>query len=153
MSGFLEIRLTPIKNGTVLDHLPVGSAQHIVSILSLDQSKGAVTIAINTESKRMNQKDLLFIENRELSPTEIEKIGLVANNATWNTIRDGKVVSKAVIPLPKKVEGILPCPNKKCISAVESIPSKFFIKSDPLSAACFYCERILGEKEIASQLK
>ena len=62
-----DIRLTPIKNGTALDHLPVGSALKILNILGLDRHDNAVTIAINTESQKKGRKDLVFIEGGALS--------------------------------------------------------------------------------------
>ncbi|MEM4390606.1 MAG: aspartate carbamoyltransferase regulatory subunit, partial [Candidatus Diapherotrites archaeon] len=42
-----EIRITPIKNGTAIDHLNVGSAYKILEVLNLKDY--TVTIGINVE--------------------------------------------------------------------------------------------------------
>ncbi|MDO8625803.1 MAG: aspartate carbamoyltransferase regulatory subunit [Candidatus Diapherotrites archaeon] len=148
-----SIRLTPIGRGTVLDHLPVGSALKIVRILGLDPVAGAITIAINTESKRTGHKDLLFIENRELSENEIEKIALIANGGTWNTVRDRHVVTKKTIERPSEVRGILECPNSNCIASRERLAGRFRIAPDSLSATCGYCERTISGNDIHRQIR
>jgi aspartate carbamoyltransferase regulatory subunit len=148
-----DIRLTPIKNGTVLDHLPVGTALKILEILQLSKPEKAVTIAINTESKKMGRKDLVFLEGKELKKSEIEKIGLLARGATMNLIKASEVKSKTAIELPEKAIGIIKCMNPKCISPIEGLETKFFILQKPLRAKCFYCEKTMGEKEIANAIK
>ena len=54
------------------------------------------------------------------------------------------------IKLPKKIEGILKCPNPKCVSnADEPLTTKFLIeKEEPITLRCFYCERLMGLKDI-----
>lgn len=148
-----DVRLTPIKEGTVLDHLPAGTALKILEILQLSKPSKAVTIAINTESKRMGKKDLVFIEGRELKKNEIEKIGLLAKGATMNLIKASEVKSKTTIELPEKATGIIKCMNPKCISAIESLETKFSIMQNPLRAKCNYCEKTMNEKEIANAIK
>jgi aspartate carbamoyltransferase regulatory subunit len=148
-----DIRLTPISNGTVLDHLPAGTALRVLEILDLHNFDGAVTIAINTESKKMGRKDLVFIEGRELSKKEIDKISLLAQGATLNIIRKSEVAKKEKIQLPNFVEGVLQCQNPICITNHEKIPTKFFVSSFPLQAKCFYCENRMNDKEIAKAIK
>ena len=148
-----DIRLTPISNGTVLDHLPAGTALRILEILQLSKSDGAVTIAINTESKRLGRKDLVFIEGKELSKNEIGKISLLAQGATLNIIRNREVAKKEKIALPNFVEGVLQCQNPICITNHEKIPTKFLVSNAPLQAKCFYCENRMNEKEIAKAIQ
>lgn len=150
----IKFRLTPIDNGTVLDHLPVGTAAKIVQLLGLDVTSGAVTMAINTESKDgTKRKDLLFIENIELTQTDLEKIGLIAQGSTWNTIRNKSVERKQLIPLPEVVRNVLKCPNPVCISNAESIPSRFFVQKNPLQAVCYYCERTISKTDLLKAIK
>lgn len=150
----IKFRLTPIDNGTVLDHLPVGTAPRIVALLGLDMTSGTVTMAINTESKNATlRKDLLFIENRELSQSDLEKIGLVAHGATWNTIRHKQVTQKVIIPLPKHVQNVIKCPNPVCITNAESMNTRFRISEKPFEATCFYCERSLSKEDLLKNLK
>ena len=148
----VERRLHPINNGTVLDHLPPKTALRITSLLNLDYSS-PVTIAINTESKLMGRKDLVFIENKILSEEEINKIGLIANKSTWNTIKEGKVYRKETIKMPTIVNNILRCPNDKCITNYETIPTKFTINNKDNSATCNYCNKEMEKEEIAKHMK
>ena len=147
-----DIRLTPISNGTVLDHLPPKTALKILEILNLDFDS-AVTVAINTESKKMKKKDLIFIEKKFLNEEETEKIGLIAKGATLNIIEDSVVKKKEKIAVPKKAIGILSCLNPNCITNFEQFPTKFSIKENPLQAKCFYCEKTMDEKEILQKIK
>ena len=57
-----DARLKPISSGTVLDHLPAGTALKILKILNLEKPENAVTVAINTESKsgKEGKKDLVL---------------------------------------------------------------------------------------------
>jgi aspartate carbamoyltransferase regulatory subunit len=144
----IKPRLVPIDNGTVLDHLPVGSAPKIVQLLGIDMASGAVTMAMNTESTKKGRKDLLFLENLELLPLDLEKIGLIAHGSTWNTIRDKTVVKKETIALPETAHGVIHCPNPSCITNAERIPTRFLIKENPLQGTCYYCERSITAQEM-----
>ena len=148
-----DIRLIPIANGTVLDHLPVGIALRIIEILGLDESHSAVTLAINTESKRLGKKDLVFIEGKELSKEETDKIGLIAAGATLNLIKGSGVRKKEKITMPDHADGLIRCMNPKCITTIEKLPTKFSIRKKPLRAKCEYCEKEMSEQEIFKAIK
>lgn len=150
----IKFRLSPIDNGTVLDHLPVGSAIKIISLLGLDITTGAATMAINTESKGGSlRKDLLFIENMELTEMDLQKIGLIAHGATWNTVKNKAVVEKKIIVLPKTVRGVLHCFNPNCITNAEPIMTRFEITERPLQATCHYCERSMDSNAISKSIQ
>ncbi|MDP2974191.1 MAG: aspartate carbamoyltransferase regulatory subunit [Candidatus Diapherotrites archaeon] len=148
-----DVRLMPISNGTVLDHLPVGAALKIIEVLGLNVPKDTVTVAINTESRRMGRKDLVFIEGKALSKEEIEKIALIAAGGTINIIKGKGVKKKEKIMLPKQASGLIKCINPKCISNVESLPTKFSLTENPLKAKCFYCEKTISAEEIMQAIK
>ena len=148
-----DIRLIPIANGTVLDHLPAGSALKILEVLGLDKLNNAVTIAINTESKRMGRKDLVFVEGKELSGEETDKIGLIAAGATLNVIKSSEVKRKETIQMPDHADGLIECMNPKCITTIEGLPTRFQIRKKPLRAKCAYCEKEMNEKEIFGAIK
>lgn len=145
-------RLRPIKNGTVLDHLPASSAPKILSILNL-KYENPISILINTDSTSKGKKDLIFIENRQLKEKEIEKIGLIAKNSTWNIIENGKIIQKESIPLPELAINLFKCPNENCITNFENIPTKFIINKKNDSASCDYCNREIENKDILKNLK
>ena len=153
MSAIKEKKLliTPIKNGTSLDHLRPGTALKILGVLG---HFGKASIAINVESKKLGLKDLLFIEGKTLSNQELDKIALIAEGGTLNLINDSIVVKKEKIQYPEFVSGIMKCLNPNCITNKELLETKFYITSKkPLKAKCFYCEARTEEKQIIDAIK
>jgi len=150
----LKIRVTPIGNGTAIDHIQPGVGLRIVEILGMN-SDHAASIALNTESKKTKEKrkDLILMENRFLTEEELNKIKLLAKEATVNTIKNFKVTKKDKLDLPDKVESVLECINPNCISNHEEIKTKFSIKKSPIKAKCHYCETSMDEKEIEKHIK
>ncbi|MFA5764150.1 MAG: aspartate carbamoyltransferase regulatory subunit [archaeon] len=144
-----ERKVKPIENGTVLDHLPAKSALQILKVLDLDFDS-PVEIIINVNSKA-GKKDIIFIEDKDLTQKEVEKIGLLAEGSTWNTIKNQKVVKKEKINLPLEAENIINCPNQKCITNYEEIPTKFAVLKD--SVSCEYCNKAISTKELSKHFK
>ena len=149
-----KLYITPVSDGTALDHLKPWTALKVLEILGLPALKNCkVSVALNVESSRLGRKDLVFIEGKELSAGELEKIGLVCKGGTCNLIKGSKVVKKYEISYPEKAEGIIKCINPACISNKESFNSKFkLVSKEPLKAECNYCETIMNENEIASSV-
>lgn len=138
-----EVKVTPIKDGTVIDHITPGNAVKVLHILKIPEStKAVVSVAINVTGKK-GKKDIVKIESRELDPKELDKIALIAPNATINIIRDYEVVKKHKVELPNEVIGIAKCSNPTCISnAREPVQSRFHVVcKDPPRIRCYYCER------------
>ncbi len=150
----LKVRVTPIGNGTAIDHIPAGMGLVLVEVLGMN-SGNAAAIALNTESSKTEgkRKDLILMENRFLNEEELNKIKLIARNATVNTIKNFKIVKKEKLDLPEKVQGILQCINPVCITNHEDIKGKFTIKKNPVKAKCIYCETSMNEKEIKKYIK
>lgn len=148
-----ELKIQPIKDGTVIDHIAPGNAFKVLKILGIPGSSGesVISIAINVLGKK-GRKDIVKIENRELDPREVDRIALVAPNATINIIRDFEVTEKHCVLAPNKIINILKCSNPNCISNTnEPVGSKFIIKRrEPLKIVCHYCEREL--EDIASSI-
>ena len=138
-----EFRVTPIKNGTVIDHITPGFALKVLHVLKIPEaSSSVVSVAMNVKSK-MDKKDIVKIENRELDTKEVNKIALIAPKATINIIRDFNVVEKHKVHLPDEIVGIVKCSNPTCISnSKEPVKSRFLLVSkDPPRIKCYYCER------------
>ncbi len=150
-----ELRVTKIKDGTVIDHIRGGYALDVVKILGITgKEKRVMTIAINVPSKRFGVKDIVKIEGKALSPQEVNRIALVAPHASINIIHEYSVVKKLEVQLPKAIEGIIKCANPCCISnSDEPVASKFYIKQqEPLQLKCHYCGIILEQNEVLRQL-
>ena len=105
--------VTAIKNGTVLDHIPADQIYRVMDLLELRGAPNQITIGINLESKTFGKKGIIKIADRWLEDAEVNRLALVAPNATINIIRDFKVTEKKVIRMPKEITGIAKCNNPK----------------------------------------
>ena len=56
-----EMKIQPIRNGTVIDHIEPGMALKVVRILKIPEpnTHSTVSIAMFVKSKKMKEKDLL----------------------------------------------------------------------------------------------
>lgn len=136
-----KTRIDAIKNGTVIDHLNPGTALKVLKVLGISD-RGIVTMGMNLESKKFGSKDMVKLENKELTQDEINKLTLISPNAKISIIKNYEVVKKFNVHLPEKIEGIVKCRNPKCITNSEPVKTKFHVKdSSPLKLRCHYCER------------
>jgi aspartate carbamoyltransferase regulatory subunit len=138
-----ELKVTPIKNGTVIDHITPGFAVKVLHVLKIPETTSSVvSVAMNVKS-RFGKKDIVKVENRELDTKEVDKIALIAPRATINIIRDYEVVEKHKVRLPEEIIGIVKCSNPTCVSnSREPVKSRFLlVNEDPPRIKCYYCER------------
>jgi len=144
----MKLKVTPIGNGTVIDHIPAGQALNVLKILGIDKTTEAtISVLMNVTSKRSGKKDVVKVEDRELKEEEVNKISLIAPGATINIIRDCRVVEKRTVDMPDLIVGVLRCPNPSCISNTdEPIKSQLIVKSkNPVVLRCVYCEQPIVE--------
>ncbi len=149
-----SLKVEVISEGTVIDHIPCGNWLKVVEILGLTESNsGTLLIASNVPSKKLGRKDIVKIEGRHLTEEEVNKIALIAPRATVNIVQDYRIVEKFTVEVPDVVEGILKCPNPRCVSNHEAVVPKFHVVSrDPLKLRCHYCERTVEGKAIIKNL-
>ncbi|MEM2321314.1 MAG: aspartate carbamoyltransferase regulatory subunit [Candidatus Bathyarchaeia archaeon] len=149
------LRVSKIKDGTVIDHITRGHALNVIKILGINgRSGGVITIAMNVPSQKLSVKDIVKIEGRELKPEEVDKIALIAPHATINIIRNYKVIEKQRVKLPSVIHGIVKCINPTCISNSENEPVKpiFYVESEePLRLRCHYCGTIMEKDNVLKQ--
>lgn len=148
-----ELKVSSIEEGTVIDHIPAGNALKVVRILGIEGEGATVSIVMNVGSRQTGRKDIVKVEDRTLSREELDKIALVAPDATINLIEDFDVVEKRGVELPDEIVGIVECPNRSCITnAGEPVEPRFrVVKRDPVRLRCVYCEREV--EEIAEHLR
>ena len=145
-----HLKVSAIKDGTVIDHIPTKALFKVIKILRLEECSQMVTFGNNLDSKAMGTKAIIKIANRFFADEEVNKIALVAPRAKLNTIRDYEVVEKRVVETPKEIRGIVKCFNPSCITNSENITTRFEVLSDkPIAMKCFYCEKITNENEMA----
>ncbi len=148
-SDLKEFKVTAIENGTVIDHIPPKSVFQVIKILHLEDSNDMVLFGTNLESKKYGKKGIVKVGNKFFKKNEINKIALVAPNATLIVIKDYKVTSKEVVKLPDSIESIVKCFNPNCITNHEKVNTKFTVidKSD-VKLRCHYCEKITDKKNM-----
>jgi len=148
------LRVSKIKEGTVIDHITSGHALDVVKILSITGRRaGVVSIGMNVPSKRLGVKDIVKVEGHELVASEVDKIALLAPHATINIIKDYKVVDKKRVRLPDNIKGIVRCDNPACVSnSSEPVHSKFYVeRQEPLRLKCHYCGHVMEKADILKQ--
>lgn len=144
-----ERKVGTINDGVVIDHIVSGKTNEIARILNLNSLGEFVVIANNLESKKTGKKDLIKIENKELSQEELNKIALISKDSTINIIRNSSVFKKYKVEVPDVVENILMCNNPNCISNNEKISSKFYcLDKSKVTLKCHYCEKKQNEIKI-----
>ena len=136
------MKVEKIEQGTVIDHIMAGRAFDVIRVLGLGNDR-SMSILVNSHSRKGGTKDILKIENVELSDQEANLVALVSPAAMINIIADGSVVKKFNVEAPKVVKGILSCSNPNCISnQQEPVISQFHLGRDTEHRyICAYCER------------
>ena len=144
-----ELKITPIRNGTVIDHITNGMALEVLRIIGVKEldKDSTVSVALHVRSQKIGWKDIVKVENMELSPRKVNAIALLAPTATIAIIRDFKVREKRAVDLPDRIVGVLRCPNPNCITNQhEPVESEFDVaRRRPVELRCIYCERVVDE--------
>ncbi len=134
------MNIDSITNGVVLDHIRAGKSMEIYNYLRLDELDCSVAIIKNVRSEKMGVKDIIKID----SPVDIDLdvLGYIDPDITVNVIRDGVLVEKKPLELPKKLVNIIRCKNPRCITTAEEQLDAVFVLSnaDKHTYRCAYCD-------------
>jgi aspartate carbamoyltransferase regulatory subunit len=144
--------VSKIRDGTVVDHVTAGQALTVLAVLGIDGSAGeSVSVGMNVPSNRLGTKDVVKVEDRELSPSEVDVLSVIAPEATINIVRDYEVVDKTRVERPDRVTGVLSCPNANCITnADEPVVSRFDVVDE--GARCSYCGTLVADDDVATHV-
>ena len=145
------LKISKIKEGTVIDHIPAGKGLKVLSILGISENgTNTVSIAMRVQSGHLGQKDVVKVENRSLGKDELDKLSLLAPEASISIIRNFEIVEKFKLSIPDSVSGIFECQNQNCISKTREpvTPSFQVISKKPIVVKCVFCERTIAEGEI-----
>lgn len=143
-----ELKVSALENGTVLDHIPAENVYKALEILDLKDIESQITIGINLVSKQHGKKGIIKIADKFFEDDELNKLSLIAPDATVNVIRDFKVVEKKKLEIPKEIRGIGRCMNPKCVTNHQPIETRFSTakKGDRISLLCHFCEKTTDSK-------
>ena len=138
-------RVTAIRNGTVVDHIPAGRALQVIQMLRIDMTRATpVSLVMNVPSDKLGRKDVLKVEDRELNQEQLDRLALIAPAASIAIIRNHTVAEKLRVELADDLVNVSSCSFSNCITknAREPLPQRLrVISQDPLEVRCYYCGR------------
>ena len=74
---------------------------------------------------------------------------LAGRNITVNVIRDGEIVEKRALTLPKEIRNVMRCHNPRCITSIEQgLPHIFYLADEENETyRCKYCDEQYTESD------
>ena len=124
-----------LREGYVLDHIKAGKAMTNYHDL-------------NARSNKMGKKDIIKVEC-PIENLDLDILGFIDHNITVNIIKDGKIVAKQELKLPKQVVNVIKCKNPRCITSIEQGLDQIFVLADEEKEVyrCKYCdEKYTGKR-------
>lgn len=115
-----------IEEGFVLDHIQAGMAMSIYHHLQLDKLDCTVAIIKNARSDKMGKKDILKVEC-DVNMLDLDVLGFIDHNITVNVIKNGDIVEKKELKLPKQIKNVIHCKNPRCITSIEQELPQIFV--------------------------
>ncbi len=136
-----------IEEGYVLDHIPAGKSLSIYHHLQLDKLDCMVAIIKNARSNKMGKKDILKVEC-DIHTLDLDVLAFIDHNITVNVIKDGELVDKKELTLPKEIKNIIKCKNPRCMTSIEQGLPHIFVLADEKAEIyrCKYCEEKYNER-------
>lgn len=130
-----------IEEGFVLDHIKAGKSLSLYHLLQLDKLDCTVAIIKNARSNKLGKKDILKVEC-DIDMLNLDVLACIDHNITVNVIKDGEIVSKKDLSLPKEIKNVIKCHNPRCITSIEQELPHIFVLADEEKEIyrCKYCE-------------
>ncbi len=134
-----------IEEGFVLDHIEAGKSLDIYHHLKLGKLDCPVAIIKNARSNKMGKKDTLKVEC-DINTLNLDILAFIDHNITVNVIKDGEIVDKKELVLPKEIHNVIKCKNPRCITSIEQGLPHIFVLADEEKEIyrCKYCEEKAG---------
>ena len=138
-----QLKVSAIKDGTVLDHIPSDQLFKVIDILGLQKSSNQITFGFNLDSKLLGKKAIIKIADTYFEADDINRIALIAPQTKINIIHDFEVVEKRVLSVPSTIKGIVKCMNPMCITNHQAVETLFstILDSPDIKLHCHYCEK------------
>ena len=141
------LNISGIQEGFVLDHIQAGKGMRIYELLELDKLDCCVALIKNARSSKLGRKDIIKIEG-DLA-INFDVLGFIDNNITVCTIKNGELVKKENIVLPRRIKNVVKCKNPRCITSTEENLDQIFVLCDEKAHRyrCLYCEQAYKSHE------
>ena len=149
-------RVTAINNGTVIDHIPAGSALSVLRMLGISDDRASpISLVMNVPSSKHGRKDIIKVEDRELTQDELDRLALIAPKASVAIIRSYAVAEKREVTIGSELVNVARCTFSNCITGNSREPLDHrlkVIKTDPMELRCRYCGRPQNMSELINNL-
>ena len=141
------LNIDSIQNGIVIDHIQAGKGMRIYELLELDKLDCCVALIKNARSSKLGRKDIIKIEG--YLAINFDVLGFIDNNITVCTIKNGELVKKENIVLPRRIKNVVKCKNPRCITSTEENLDQIFVLCDEKAHRyrCLYCEQAYKSHE------
>ena len=135
------LNIGAISEGYVLDHIKAGKAMTIYKDLQLDKLDCTVAIIKNARSNKLGKKDIVKVQC-PIEQLDLDIVGFIDHNITVNIIKEGKIVEKKELKMPKKIVNVVRCKNPRCFTSIEQELDQVFVLTDEENQVyrCMYCE-------------
>lgn len=136
-----------IEEGFVLDHIPAGKGMSVYYHLGLDKLDCMVAIIKNARSGRLGRKDIIKVEC-DIETLNLDVLAVIDQTITVNVVKDGEILEKRTLVLPKELTNVMHCRNPRCITSIEQeLPHIFYLaEADRQIYRCKYCDEKNAEK-------
>lgn len=136
-----------IEEGFVLDHIKAGKSLDIYEHLQLDKLDCTVAIIKNARSNKMGKKDILKVEC-DVDKMNLDVLAFIDHTITVNVIKNGEIVEKKALVLPKQIKNVIRCHNPRCITSIEQELPHIFRLTDREHGVyrCLYCDTKGGKR-------
>lgn len=143
------LQIGKIEEGFVLDHIKAGKSLDLYDHLQLEKMDCTVAIIRNAKSDKMGKKDILKVEC-DIDKLDLDVLAFIDHNITVNVIKNGEIVEKKVLVLPKQIKNVIKCHNPRCITSIEQELPHIFCLADAEKAVyrCKYCEEKYKESSL-----
>ena len=147
------LSVSAIKEGTVIDHIQAGQALKIIRLLRLAE-ENRVTVGLNLKSRTKGLKDIIKIENVLLAEHQAAQIAIFSPAATVNVIENYAISKKFRVQLPEAISTVLACPNLRCITNMEKVPTLFTLEENNshVILRSKYCEKLFSRDEMKEKI-
>ena len=121
-------------------------------MLKLDSGRSnPISLVMNVPSDKLGRKDVLKIEDRELVQEELDRLAIIASEASVAIIRNYSVAEKRKVGLSDELINIIKCSFSNCITQNERepLPHKLIVvNKSPVEIRCAYCGKTQEISEI-----
>lgn len=138
-----------IEEGFVLDHIKAGTSLAIYRHLHLEELDCTVAIIKNAKSSKMGKKDILKVEC-DVNMLDLDVLGFIDHSITVNVIKNGEIVEKKKLTLPREIRNVIRCKNPRCITSIEQGLQHVFVLADEEKEIyrCQYCEEKFDKRAL-----